>query len=311
VTVRLLAVAVALVAARGSLARAEIAAPPPTDVAPPERGVVVLRLDASPGIDAGLIDRVQQEVEGRADGAGLAVTLGAANRADTAALAGCTTAQAAGCDGMILDALGTDELVYGTVDRSLSGHRVTLARARRGAPATEVTIDVPAGDLEGAAAAIAPGLDRLFPDPITANPDHHLPALPLPGSATITRDDGGGGGIDTRKAILIGGASAGAALIVIGALQWSEAANLQGEIDDADDDSPEDIAALLELEDRADGYATRGNWLVFGGLAVAGGTVAWYLLTRDRGHDRDVPSTAVRPWAVPGGGGVTLSWSTP
>src|SRR5688572_17612974 len=85
-------------------------------------GVVLLRLDATAGVDPGLIERVQREVEDRVRRAGLAVTAGTANRADAAALAGCEAARSFGCNDLILDTLGADELIYGSVDRSMSGH---------------------------------------------------------------------------------------------------------------------------------------------------------------------------------------------
>jgi len=332
VSVRLgVAAAVAAVLCAGGDARAGGEAAEVQPVPPAGPSVVVLRLDATAGVDGGLIDRVQHEVEARAERSGLVVTTGAANLTDTAALAGCTTKVAADCNLQILDALGADELVYGTVDRSMSGHRVTLARATRNGAPVEVTVDVPAGNLDSAVRAIQPGLDKLFPaGGASPDPGTSGGTGDDAGTATGTGDPAGTGmggtagtegtrlegtgrgdaGIDMRKAVLIGGLAVGGALLVVGVLQWNEASSLQGDIDAAPDQTPSEIAALLALEDRAQGYATRGNWLTIAGLAIAGGTGAWWYFTRDR--SAPAPTTArLRPWVSPTGGGVTLSWGLP
>jgi hypothetical protein len=298
-----LAVAAAATAWSAGPARADEPAAP-AEPAMADAGVVVLRLDATAGVDAGLTERVQREVEDRARRAGLAVTTGTANHADAAALAGCDAAQSFGCDDLILDTLGATELIYGRVDRSMSGHRVTIARVHRGGAPAEVVIDVPAGDLDGAARAVQPGVDQLFATPAAPAAAPIQPAPPA-----LERSPGGG--INARTAVLIGGAAVSGALVVVGLLQWREASSLQDEIDDAPDDTDDDIEALLELEDRADGYATRGNWLVIGGLALGAGTAAYWLFTR--GGDERPATTAARiqPWISPHGGGVTVSWSAP
>jgi hypothetical protein len=187
----------------------------------------------------------------------------------------------------------------------MSGHRVTIARVHRGGAPAEVVIDVPAGDLDGAARAVQPGVDQLFTAPAAPA------AAPSQAPPPALERAPGGGGIDARTAVLIGGAAVSGALVVIGLVQWREASSLQDDIDAAPDDTDDDIEALLELEDRADGYATRGNWLVIGGLVVGAGTAAYWLFTRGGGERPATTAARVQPWISPHGGGVTVSWSAP
>lgn len=321
-----------LAALFAAAAVASVSAQPADPLVPPAvtgPTVMVLRLDSGPGVDRGLIEGVQQAIEAQAGRSGLTVSTGGANLADTAAVTGCTSKVPADCRDQIIETLGVDELVYGTVERSISGHSVTVVRARLGAPPLVVTVEVPAGDVTGAVKATHPTIDGLFPvvgdgtgtgtgtvvEPGAGTaagtgatgPEPVVPGAVIPPSGG-PRDDGP----TIPRKVVVGGMIAGSALAVTGVLLWFKASSMQGEIDDAPVSTPEEIFALRDLEDSAASYASWGNRLFAVGLVVGGASAAYWLF-KGRGEAPAAPArgATVSPWIAPDAGGIVVSWSTP
>jgi hypothetical protein len=296
---------------------------------------MVLRLDVGPGVETGLIERVQREVEAMAAKSGLVVMTGASNLVDTAAVAGCTAKVVADCRDPIMETLDVDELVYGTVERSMSGNRVSVARARRNQPPHEVTLELPAGDLDRAVKATHPGLDGLFPAPgaelVAGSGTKVIGATETGGATAVGPDPGPGGGTTVGTAtgpgqgatieasaegrrplipekVLLGGIIGGGALAVTGVLLWVKAGAMQSDIDGAPVSTPEEIDDLRDLEDRAASYARWGNGLVVVGVAVGGAVGVYWLV---KGRSRAPARTAITPWVAPGAGGFAVAWRLP
>jgi hypothetical protein len=323
--IRALVACAALVAAR-PVARAGDDAP--ADLPEANPSVIVLRLDIGRGVIKGLGERIQLEVEYRARRAGLAAVEGEANLTDTAVVAGCTAKVPTKCLDMIIATLGVDELIYGSVDKTMGGHRVVVARARAGAKPLQAVIDVPAGSVEEAVRAAAPVLDGLFPVVTGTGP--------LDAGTPVVKDGGGGGdGGDKpagavvasstqaratrprtaaaiRRDRIVGmtGVAIGGAVALTGVGLWIRASMLQSDIDGAPDNTVEEVAALRDLEDRAISYATWGNRAVGVGVVVAAGGAAWWML-RGRTREKPLGGTAFAPWVAADGGGVVMTWRTP
>ena len=290
-------------------------------------GVIVLRLDIGRGVIPGLGERIQLEVEYRARRSGLEAVEGEANLTDTAVVAGCTAKVPTKCLDMIIATLGVKELIYGSVEKTVGGHRVTVARAREGAKPLQAIIDVPASSVEEAVRAAAPVLDGLFPVITGTGPlDAGTPVAKGGGAAPATGGTPAGAVVagstearadkprtaaDIRRDRLVGitGVAIGGAMALTGAGLWIRASVLQGDIDDAPRETQEDVTALRALEDRAIDSATWGNRAVAVGVVVAAGGAAWWML---RGRAKEpAMGAAVQPWVAPDGGGVVMTWSTP
>lgn len=277
--------------------------------------VVILRLDRGPGVDAALADRVQKEIEDQARKSGMQVTVGTESLTDTAAVAGCTAKVPADCRQPIIEALGVDEIVYGSVDRSMSSPHVTVERAKKGVPvADKISVDVPDGDNEAAARALHPGLDGLFGTPFSGGSDTTTTLIPDPQPHPVDRQSS----VNTRKVLFIGGVSLGGAMVLTGLACWFKTSSLNSDINSAPMNTIDDIDNLRRLEDRASSYATWGNVLVFLGVAVGGGTAAWwYYKGRKDESPRAIPASpppsptpTPTAWITPDAVGVTLTWRT-
>lgn len=316
-------VAVAIAAVASAQVRSAVAQPDAQPQPPPDQPaatgptVVILRLDRGPGVDVALSERVQKEIEDQARKSGMQVTVGTENLTDTAAVAGCTAKVPADCRQPIIDALGVDEIVYGSVDRSLSSPHVTVERAKKGVPvADKISVDVPDNDNEGAARALHPALDGLFGTSITGTTETTTTFVPETQPTQVDRPSS----VNTKKVLFIGGVSLGGAMVVTGLACWFKTSSLNSDIDAAPNNTIDDIDNLRRLEDRAGSYATWGNVLVFLGLAVGGGTAAWwYYKGRKSEAPRAIPTgPAPEPsatptptaWITPESVGLTLTWST-
>ena len=94
----------------------------------------------------------------------------------------------------------------------------------------------------------------------------------------------------------------GGGLVVLGVVMWAQAANVQGQIDNAPVGRPVDFKSLRDLESQGDAFATIGNVCFGVGLIVGG--VSTYLFFHNRNR---APRAALAPTVFPHGAGVSLT----
>jgi hypothetical protein len=250
------------------------------------------------------------------------VATGSATFADTALAVGCDP-HAPGCSDEVMATLGVDELVWATATRDGGRIRLVVRRVTRGGAAREVSTVFATGEADdritaGIAPVFgAPGTEPVrppVPDPaspsaapnptVAAEAAAGAPATPtgtgapadLPGSP----DEPGHGRDRTLGFALAGG---GALSLALGLALWASYASLQDQIDNHAVRTPADFQDLRSLEDSASNRAIGGDIFVVAGL-VAGGLGAYYLIRDHRRH-----GVVVAPAAVPGGAGMTITWT--
>jgi hypothetical protein len=102
-------------------------------------------------------------------------------------------------------------------------------------------------------------------------------------------------------------AGGGAGVAVIGGVLLMAAADRQGQIDDAPTDTPDDLAALVDLEESGSAFARWGSVLVVVGAVSAAAGVA-FVVTQGREVERDGGALSLSPSLFPGGAGAVLTW---
>ena len=221
--------------------------------------------------------------------------------ADTATAIGCDAAKLA-CVENVRATLGVDELVYGTADDDAGTITVVAKRYRKGKPLRELTVSQAAADPPS---NIEPQLLPVFGnEPLPASGTSTDPTVPDPNTAItgpVQQPQAGvveGGSSSNRERnIWIGVTAGGGLFVAIGLALWSQASNLQDDINDANTNSDGDFENLQELEDKASSRAWTGNIFVIAGLAVAG--YGGYRLWKHKKSD-----VVVTPAPVEGGAAV-------
>jgi hypothetical protein len=252
---------------------------------------------------------------------------------DAAAAAGCDPAVNA-CKDEILMTFAVDEIVTTTVTSGAGALNVTVRRFTRGKPPRAAASSVPSakafakldadlGPLFGTGYATAPLADPPTPPPAAttttaATTAPMVPADPYADTSSRSMNDPmqdpmQGGAMPPAYAydapppdrtLQKVGMGAGAALVVLSFVLWSQAASRQDEIDRAPVDTPTDFARLRELERDADGLAGAGNLMFIGGV-VLGGISGYYYWKK--GRQARTQTARIAPVVFPGGGGVVLS----
>jgi hypothetical protein len=261
-----------------------------TSVIAGPRKVLVLPLDGSaPATQkTQLNDTVARMAKASIEGD---VTIGDTTFAETAAAVGCDP-QSDDCAETVRSTLSVDELVYGTADTENGTTTVTVNRTSAGTPPTSQTAtlaEIDSGD------KAEPALSPVFG-----------------GTAPVGSDAAGSGSavvdaprrsnfFDTRER-KIGTALAGGGVIAlaIGLSFWSSTSDLQGQIDNHQSETLDEISDLTALEDRAGGKAMWGNIMVLLGLGL-GGAGAYFLY-----KDHQNRQTTIAPAPVEAGTGMTL-----
>lgn len=142
-------------------------------------------------------------------------------------------------------------------------------------------------------------------DPLSPE-DHARIADPAVGpTAAAGPTDAAGDPLRGRRRLYVAGAAGSGAILLLGVLFWAEASSTQGDIDAAPTRTLADLKNLAALEDKASAYATWGNLMVLGGLALGG--VSGYLLYKDHKARHASGHARLLPALVPGGVGVTLT----
>jgi hypothetical protein len=215
---------------------------------------------------------------------------------DTALAIGCDPAKPA-CVENVRATLGVDELVYGNADETAGTVTVIAKRYRKGKPLRELTVSQASTD---APTKIEPQLLPVFGnDPLPTTQTDPTPVDPAPVLETPRPRQ-----VDTpppssnhERNVWIGVTAGGGLFTALGLALWAQAGSLQDDIDNADDDSNNDIDALRELEDKASSRAWAGNIFVLAGAAVAGYGI-YRLLTLPES------SVTITPAATDGGAAV-------
>jgi len=101
------------------------------------------------------------------------------------------------------------------------------------------------------------------------------------------------------------GMAVGGGLVALSFIMWGEAASTQSDIDAAPTKTHADFVRLQDLESSADTYASLGNVMFLGGLAL--GAVSTYFWWRDR-NSPSTQQARIAPTVFDHGAGITLSF---
>ncbi len=305
--------------------------------------VLVLRSEGN--ADAGTRSKIDTQVlklakniEGNVEGGDISYS-------DATTAAGCANPGDAACKDDVLATMGADELVVTTVTTAPGGElKVDVKRLAKGQAPKEATATVPAatpdakldadiGPMFGLAAPTPPPAPVVAKEPAKEPPPVEKPKpapVPTPAAEPThtaaparTAQVGQPGGTDVTAApngqvvpttegepgsrrLEITGMAVGGGLALLGIVMWAEADSTQSQINSAPTRSPKDFQNLQDLESQGDTYATLGNVMFIGGVAVA--AVSTYFFFRDRHSDHRAQQARIVPTVFPHGGGLTLSF---
>lgn len=292
------------------------------------RHVLVLRSDGN--ADAATRGKVDTQVLKLAKNLEGTVDPGDISFSDASAAVGCMGSEAQ-CRDDVLQTMGVDEVIATSVSAAPSGElKITVRRIAKGSPTREVVTTVPAGQAPDAKmnAEIGPmfGVVNVVnvptkeppppPPPPKDTPPPPPPPVQHPAPPTRTAEvtaapngvvappepEGHGGG----SRLELAGMVAGGGFVVLGIVMWSQASSTESDIKNLPPPkSPNDFRNLTGLEGNADTYATVGNVMFFGGIAL--GAVSGYLWWKDRRADRDGRQARIVPTLFPHGGGVAFT----
>lgn len=244
------------------------------------------------------------------------IALGKTTFAETAAAVGCDPDQPK-CVDEVLATLAVDEIVWGAVTDDRGQMSLVVHRATKGSRARDITTTIRPQD---AADKTSSSLLPLFQsDAQPVSDDGRGSALPVahkkveaiePASGSGSGAIGGDGApvppgspVDTHDRNLgIGLSVGGGVALVLGFALWSSESSLQDQINAHDTNTAKDLAAVRDLEDRANKYAWGGNAMIIVGLAV-GGFGAYYLW---KNHKSQLTAT-VTPVPAEQGAGATFT----
>ena len=273
--------------------------------------------------------RLARHVDGKVEAGDITLT-------EAAALVGCNPSETA-CKDEVLTTLGVDEVVATTVTATPTGFNITVRRiARSGTRAAQTTVpsgrapdaklDVDIGPLFGLSVATTPPPTPAAsePPPAAEKPAPPAPPPPAPAPVAPAVEDHSTAPIDTtvtaaptgsvapmhaeagksRRLQKIG-MGAGAGFVLLSFLMWSQANDVQGQIDEFPDvRTHAEFEELQELERKGDNLAGVGNLFFLTGVAVGG--VSAYLYWR-AGSSSSTQTARIAPAAFPHGAGVTLT----
>jgi hypothetical protein len=267
--------------------------------------------------------RLAKHIEGKVEPGEITLT-------EAAALVGCDASEAS-CKDNVLTVLAVDEIVATTVTATPTGFNVTVRRitagsAPRAAQTTiasgqspDVRLDTDIGPLFGIVAQpAAAAVEERPAEPAPAPPGTNPPPPTLAPADTSTAPIGNGvtaapngaitppaeGAPKSRRLQKIG-MGVGGGLVLLGFIMWSQASDVQGQIDEKPEPrTPADFQDLRDLEKKGDDLAGAGNLFFLAG-AVLGGVSAYYYIKI--GKAQRAQTARIAPTAFPHGAGVTLT----
>lgn len=258
-------------------------------VAAGPRKVLVLPVDGN--ADAGLRGKLTLVVQDLAKGVPGELTNGDTTFAETASAVGCDPNRPA-CVDTVLGTLAVDEVVWGTATQNVDGSTtLVVKRATKGTPPHEQTAILAQNEQPD---AVSPRIAPIFGVAVAVPLDIGSGSAVEQGSAAPVAPTPSEPWSDQKK-LGVGFAVGGGALVVVGIVLWANERGVQNDINSAPDQTASDIAALKDLESKAQADAWGGNIAMVLGLG-AGGYGA-YLLWKDHKEH-----TLVTPQPAPGGG---------
>lgn len=198
---------------------------------------------------------------------GMKTSIAEASYADTALLIGCEPSQAS-CSHAVLDQLGADQAIYGTMAPGQAPGQVTVSftMIRRQREPESADVVMQAGEKDKIAGEIQRVVPAAFGSPV------------VPPLGESTGDSPGGQDLASQRATVWALYGTGGVLAGTGMMFWLLAQQRKGDIDDARVQSADDFERLVDFERSAERNAMIGNILVGSGLVAAG--VATFLLVR-------------------------------
>lgn len=298
---------------------------PPPAIAQGSPQVLIIPLGGS--VPGGSTERLDAALAGAGRNAGARVEIAQVSRDDIFALAGCHSETPA-CLRRVRDTLDVDAVVVGSVEPKNGGARVTLLLAERNRPATRVTYDLSA-DPEAMEAELEEKASNLFSREVAVEPGANGDEPAAAGDdPAATGDDPDAGAESGDRAHPEGGrwnrppyrfeagevepwawglAGAGGGAIVVGLVFYSIAGSRQDAVDQAPSNTAEDLERLRSLERSGRRFTTLGNTFTLLGLGAAvTGTV--FIVRQGLVREEQEPGPAVAPFALPGGGGIAVTW---
>lgn len=237
---------------------------------------------------------------------------------DAAAAVGCRSEDAA-CKDEVIGMLSVDEIVITTVTPKPGGLEVAVRRVAKGG-ASRDAVALVANDKVDQLDAIAPLFRPTTATPVSPSPNVSTAPGPMsepgavatptappsltaepPSSPIVTAPVDDPRPSSGRRLQMVGMAG-GTTLVLVGLVLWGSAASVQSEIDDAPTGTRAEIAALRDLEDKGDTYASAGNLLVLGGL-VLGGVSTYYFI---KGNRSRAQTARIVPAVFDHGGGIAF-----
>jgi hypothetical protein len=286
--------------------------------------VLVLRAEGT--ADAGTRSKIDVQVLKLAKNVEGNVEAGDISYSDATTAAGCANPNDASCRDEVLVTMGADELVVTTVNTAPGGVKVDVKRIAKGNAPREATTTIAAGQppdtkmnseigpMFGLAAPPPPVVEA--PKPAPPTPAADKPAPPAP-TRTAQVDNGvtaapngqvppPSEGEPGNRRLELTGMGVGASMVLLGAVFWAGASSTQSDINAAPiPKSPKDFQNLMDLESRGDTYATLGNVMFIGGVAIA--AVSTFFFIRDR-RARRAQTARLAPAVFDHGAGLTLSF---
>ncbi|MGE0872835.1 MAG: hypothetical protein AB7P03_30045 [Kofleriaceae bacterium] len=296
--------------------------------ADPQR-TIVMRSEGSAdagmraSIDGALVTLARAETSG--------ATLGDISYSDATVAVGCDPAKAS-CQSEVLAFLSVDELVYATATANATAVEIVVRRiTAAGSRDARMTLAAgqPVGGLDAIAPLfgartpslapaaeparpVAPALPEMSPPPAASSLPSPSPATelePVEPEPPVGRDEPLPAEDTTRRRLELSGMIGGGVMVLAGSLMWIKASGIQGEINDAPNNTPAQVEHLLDLERRGDRYALWGNVMVIGGLVLGGVSAVYYW--KDRRDGRATTALRVQPVAFDQGIGIALSGGAP
>lgn len=231
------------------------------------RKVLVLKIDGT--VDPAERARLQAEVARLARATDVEVTMGDTTLAETASAVGCDPVEAT-CVESVRQALGVDEIAYGTASPGADHH---------------VELEVHHLPQKDQHASVAPGEPVVFAGLVS--PFDERPEVPV---APVTDH--------RQRNYAIAAIAGGGVAVLIGLTLWSQESSTQDLVDAHPTSTTSDLLDLKRLEDQASSYGWYGNAMMVIGLGLGG--VGAYLLYRERGPHHVVVAPAPMGIAIGG-----------
>jgi hypothetical protein len=267
--------------------------------------VLVVPIAAKGGNLAAAGKQVTKALAAAATNSGASVETSAASRAQVTDLSDCKN-EAPACMQEMLDAVSADIIILGNLVATEGGLILTVKQVTRGEPDkvdTHVLKGADSPELEGQIDAIAANtfntevakpivkIVKDVPPPISEKP---------PGASSFELSR-----VNTAAWAVTGG---GAGLVVVGAIMLAVASGKQGDVDDAPDETLDDINKLRDMEDSAKRFELFGNSFLIAGAVTTAAGITWAVLQARRGGPAESSQVVLAPSPTDGGAMVNLTW---